>query len=440
MRPLNCSTRPRIAAAFPPCLVVALAIGAALIAPAPADASATIYFRGSNSSQTGSGASSITLSAPSNTAVGDMLMIDIDAEGTGAVTLPSGWTNLFAGTSDWSSCCVATTYAISGYRVATSADIGASYTISLGSSRKAVARILGYVGASSIDRTSAGNTGFGTATSFNFPSITTTQANDVVILGGAFYNSSGTFTFTAPSGTHDRVNLKTTGSGSVVLGDESDFTQATAATIPTKTGTLSTASDWGALTTSLAPATSGTLQFATAPQSPSLPTVTLNGAAQTKNAQMNNFAVDDTTGTGSGWNVTVNGQTGTGFSPVFAQYCSSAGGCANASGGTDPQGYVSGGQTLSANSLTLNTTGASWSTTGGSGSSPTFSCASGCHVDSSSATKIASAASGGAGAGPWVTSGFSATSLALTAPTTLHSLPSSETYRVDLVWTLSSGP
>src|SRR5947209_7541210 len=53
--------------------------------------------------------------------------------------------------------------------------------------------------------------------------------------------------------------------------------------------------------------TAGALSFYTAPAMPTLTSVTLNGAAQTTNTAMTNFAVQDGTGTGSGWNVTVNG-------------------------------------------------------------------------------------------------------------------------------------
>jgi hypothetical protein len=42
--------------------------------------------------------------------------------------------------------------------------------------------------------------------------------------------------------------------------------------------------------------------------------------------------------------------------------------------------------------------------------------------------------------GTWLTTGFSATSLALATPTTLKVLPSEEVYRVNLLWTLSTGP
>ena len=160
--------------------------------------------------------------------------------------------------------------------------------------------------------------------------------------------------------------------------------------------------------------------------------MTLNGQAQTTTTQMSNFAVDDTTGSGSGWNVTVAGDASAGKSAVLKQYCTQAGGC-----GAHPLGYVSGGQTLPAGSLKLTSTGASL--TGANGTAPTFQCAAGCSVDAASATKVASAAAG-AGLGPWQTTGFGASSISLSTATTLRALPANEVYRTDLLWTLNSGP
>lgn len=181
--------------------------------------------------------------------------------------------------------------------------------------------------------------------------------------------------------------------------------------------------------------TGGSLSFSSAPAMPTLTAITLNGQAQTTNTTMTNFTVQDATGSGSGWNVTVNGNSNTGKSAVFKQYCPNAT-CGSDSG----PGYISGGQTLPANSLTLTSTGASFSAQNGStGTSPTLQCSSACNVDSASAVKIASAALN-AGMGTWATTGWSGTSLALSTPTTLKTLQTGEVYRVDLVWTLTSGP
>jgi hypothetical protein len=173
----------------------------------------------------------------------------------------------------------------------------------------------------------------------------------------------------------------------------------------------------------------GPLTFTTAPALPTLSTVTLNAKSQTVNTAMTNFAVSDTRGTKSGWNVTVIGQSGAGKSAVFAQYCPKA------KCGAGAEGYVAAGQKMVANSLKLNSTGAKFS--GGTGATPTLQCGAACNVDSAAAVKIASATTGES---TWTTSGFSATSLALAVPTTLRALPNEEVYRVNLLWTLATGP
>jgi hypothetical protein len=180
----------------------------------------------------------------------------------------------------------------------------------------------------------------------------------------------------------------------------------------------------------LSPVASATLSFSTPPHLPTQPGVTLNGTRQTTTTTMTNFAITSSS-PNNGWNLTVAGLAGTGNSAVFAQYCP------NTTCGVDTgPGYVAGGYTLPAGSLTLNTTGATWTT---AGTKPAFQCNSGCPVDSATATKVVSASTSVA-TGTWTTTGFSATSLALATPTTLHKLQTSEVYRVNLVWTLSSGP
>jgi hypothetical protein len=178
----------------------------------------------------------------------------------------------------------------------------------------------------------------------------------------------------------------------------------------------------------------GTLSFSTTPAMPTLSAVTLTGAAQATNTTMTNFGITDATGSGSGWNTTVAGQSGSEKSAVFAQYCPTA------TCGSDTKGYVPSGATLAANSLTLNSTGASFSAQGGTtGTAPTLQCSSACNVDSASAVKVASAAVN-AGMGTWLTTGFTATSLALSTPSTLKLLSNGEVYRVNLLWTLGTGP
>jgi WxL domain surface cell wall-binding len=180
--------------------------------------------------------------------------------------------------------------------------------------------------------------------------------------------------------------------------------------------------------------TAGSLSFSTVPALPTLSSITLNGAAQTTNSTMTNFGVADATGSGSGWNATVAGQAGSEKSAVFAQYCPTA------TCGSDTKGYVPSGATLATNSLTLNSTGASFAAQSGTtGTAPTLQCSTACNVDSASAVKIASAVAS-AGMGTWLTTALGATSLALSTPSTLKALSNGEVYRVNLLWTLSTGP
>jgi hypothetical protein len=409
---------PSIASAF---LALFLAIG--LMAAERADAS--IYYRTSTSAETGNGATTVALTVPSGVAVGDLLVVGVDAEGTAAITPPGTWTSLFTGGGF-------TTYSVVQYRVATAADVaGATYTWTLGTSRKAIARMAAYVG---VDTTAVGTpatSGAASGTTVTFNSVTTAAANSLVILGANALNAGGAITLTPPAGTTTRWNIATSGTGSVLRAYSGEFIQAAAGATGSKTGTISSSTAWGSAMFALKPG-AGTLAFDVAPATGTLPSVTLNGQAQTKTTQMSNFAVDDTTGSGSGWNVTVNGDSGASKSAVLKQYCTLAGGC-----GAHPLGYVTGGQTLPAGSLKLSSTGASF--TGANGTAPTFQCSSACSVDAAAPTKIASAAAG-AGLGPWQTTGFGATSLSLSTATTLRALPANEIYRADLLWTLSSGP
>jgi hypothetical protein len=253
-------------------------------------------------------------------------------------------------------------------------------------------------------------------------------------------NASGAFTFTNPAGTTDRVKVFTSTGTPRDGNDIADAIQAAAGATPTRSFTMApTTTTWSSITIGLKPNTTGTLAFDVAPDAPVLPAVALNGQAQTTNATMGAFTVEDTTGavpgTGSGWNVTVVGDASAGKSAVFKQYCNNG---ANPCGSDPANAYVAGGRVLPADSLKLNSTGASWTTNGGTGT-PTFQCGSGCNVDHGTTTKTASAAIN-AGRGAWATSGFSATSLQLSTPTTMRVLPANEVYRVDLVWSLNSGP
>ena len=191
--------------------------------------------------------------------------------------------------------------------------------------------------------------------------------------------------------------------------------------------------------------TAGSLAFQANLNVPALPGLTLDGNAQTLNAQMANWSAEDATGTGGGWNVTVQGDGTAGKSAVFKEYCTDGtitNGCSTAVSGGPGPGYVTTSpKTLAANSLTLSSTGAAFTgLTGTTGTAPTHSCSPACNVDTATAVKVAAAAAD-AGMGTWQADSYGASSLALSAPTTVKAIGTgNKVYRVDLTWTLNSGP
>jgi hypothetical protein len=174
-----------------------------------------------------------------------------------------------------------------------------------------------------------------------------------------------------------------------------------------------------------------TVSFTTAPTLPTLSSVTLNGQSQTTFSLWPNAMQITSGGTNAGWNLTVNSRSGFGRSAVFKQYCP------NTTCGTDSgPGYVTGGFTLPADSLTLNTSGASWTS---AAPRPAYQCSASpfCKIDQTTATKVVSASTSVA-LGTWTASGSSV--LTLATPASLRKLQTGEVYRVDVLWTLSSGP
>jgi hypothetical protein len=173
-----------------------------------------------------------------------------------------------------------------------------------------------------------------------------------------------------------------------------------------------------------------TVSFTTAPTLPTLTPLTLNGQSQNTSTPWPNAMKIASSGTNTGWKLTVNSTSGGGRSSVFKQYCP------NTTCGTDSFGYVTGGFTLSADSLTLDTSGASWT---GSGTTPAYQCSASpfCKIDQTTATKVVSASTSVA-PGTWTASGSSTLSLA--TPASLRKLQAGEVYRVNVVWTLASGP
>src|SRR4051812_7446283 len=368
-----------------------------------AQAEAASFFRSASSNQNAAGSTSLAITKPAGVVAGDVMIAAVGANGNTAITAPAGWSSVgLYDAAAWSN----TGWIQVLFKIAGSSE-PASYSWALGTTRPAAGTIVDYIGVDNAAPIQISAVGTGTASPAVAPTITTTSANQMVISTVGGKNTSGAFTFTNPAGTTDRVEVYSS-TGTTRAGiDNADSIQAAAGATPTRSFTIApTTTEWAGITVGLKPNTTGALAFDVAPDAPALPAVTLNGQAQTTNATMGGVTVSDTTGsapgTGSGWNVTVVGDASAGKSAVFKQYCNSGSPC---NGGADPaNSYVTGGRTLPAGSLKLNSTGGSWTTSGGTGT-PTFQCASGCSVDAASATKITSAAANG-GRGAWKTSAF----------------------------------
>jgi hypothetical protein len=154
-------------------------------------------------------------------------------------------------------------------------------------------------------------------------------------------------------------------------------------------------------------------------------------------SRMPDFEVSDASGGGRGWSITVSGDTGRDRSPLLKQYCP-----LRECPGGHRRGYVVEGVTLPPNSLTFDSSGASFEPVRGSaGRPPTFRCGDACFVDvfPGSPSKLA-VAEVGSGMGTFRARGFSPSSIKLVAPNAPPTLPPGQIYRVDLSWTLNSGP
>jgi hypothetical protein len=138
------------------------------------------------------------------------------------------------------------------------------------------------------------------------------------------------------------------------------------------------------------------------------PGITLNGTAQTVSAQLATFTVDDSRGTGAGWNVTVQ-------ATQFAEH-----------NGTS---YVTGGKTLPTSSLTM--PAPTVTANGTTSPAPTIQAGAPWAIDAG-AVKIASAALD-TGMGTY---DFGAVTLSLTVPASAYA----NTYRSDVTVSVVSGP
>ncbi len=157
----------------------------------------------------------------------------------------------------------------------------------------------------------------------------------------------------------------------------------------------------------------------------------------TLRSRMPDFEVSDASGAGLGWSITVSGDPHPGLSPLLRQYCPLAE-CPSG----HRFGYAEEGIALPPSSLTFDSSSARFEPVRGSGGAPpTYRCERACFVDvpPSSPSKLV-VAEVGSGMGTFRAQGFSRSSVKLVTPSKPPALPAKEIYRVDLSWSLNSGP
>jgi len=181
---------------------------------------------------TGVPSTTITITKPASTVSGNFLIADITFQGgtTITVTPPAGWT-LILRTNNGTSVGTATYYKVAG------GAEPANYTWTTTSTRQlgGIIRYTGVNNSSPIDVSAAAT---GNSTTPTAPTVTTTLANDRVLV---FYGFSDDVTFSTPSGTTERFDIGRLGAADADsrATAASDFAQASAGATGTKSSTVS---------------------------------------------------------------------------------------------------------------------------------------------------------------------------------------------------------
>jgi hypothetical protein len=191
---------------------------------------------GDNTAKAQAAALTMALNKPTTVNVNDLLLAQVTVEGgTGTtITAPSGWT--LVRRDDSTTNLAQAIY----YHTVVSGD-PASWTWTFGQSKAASGGIVAYTGVDNsnpIDVSSGGVSGSNGA-AVQAPSVTTTDANDVV---AGFFGTSAAANFTFPAGTTERWDayLATGSSGSELA----DFLQATAGATGAYTATATANGAW----------------------------------------------------------------------------------------------------------------------------------------------------------------------------------------------------
>jgi hypothetical protein len=299
---------------------------------APGSAGAAIAFVAKSTGQNSTGATTLAISKPTGVVEGHVMVATVTAKEAGAVTAPSGWTeilNLAQGTA---------LRQVTYFKVATASE-PTSYSWSLGTSRAASGGIADYSGVNATVPIDASASATGTSGNASAPSVTTSAANDQVLAIGSF---GAAISATPASGTTERFDVA---SGSNVT-EAADSAQTTAGATTARTITpLITTGPWIAQTLALREASLATLSVATT----AAPTfaANLNSGDQAQTFTVPLTLSDTRTGAtaGLGWNTTITSTqygNGTATLPTAASTITAvSSACANGGLCTNPTNAIS---------------------------------------------------------------------------------------------------
>jgi hypothetical protein len=299
-----------------------------VMAPARADA-AISFVSASSAGTSGGGATTLVINKPTGVASGHVMIATITATGTGALTPPAGWTVARDTTQG------ATTRQITYYRVAGGSE-GASYSWGLGTTRQASGGIIDYSGVNNTAPIDATSTASGASGNAVAGSVTTSVANDQVIVGSGFNINT---TVTPPASATERYDVPSPSTTT----EGADFAQAAAGATGAKTATpANSTSAWIAQMVALRDAAQAVLSVTTS-AAPSF-SADLNSGDTTPTYTAALTANDTRTSGSVGWNLTITSTQFTTATKTLATNASTVTGvtsaCANGGICTNPTNSV----------------------------------------------------------------------------------------------------
>jgi hypothetical protein len=182
----------------------------------------------------------LTMTTPTSTQSGDLLIATVVTDGDVTVSTPSGWTSIDQGQSDSD----ASTLGV-WYRVADGTE-STTYTFTWTGDQEAAGSISRYIGVDTSDPIDGSDSDTGTSTTPTAPSVTASNANSVVL---RIFGSDGSETSTEPTGTTERFGLTSSATaGDATTTSGADAVQAAAGGSGTASFTLGASQEWRALT------------------------------------------------------------------------------------------------------------------------------------------------------------------------------------------------